>query len=142
MSDDAEAKRLRQKEMVRIGAQIEAKEIREMLMINAHHRREIENMEHELREMKPEQDRQDIDTLEGKLAARKHSLHFAESLLEDMDYSDDDVHDNSSTSEPQGKMVCRTVLLSLYVRLFMMYHSSGDQGGASVSQCIPAYTTH
>src|SRR5882762_10996586 len=98
-------------------------------------------MEQELRVMNPERDQQDIDTLERKLAAQKHSLHFAESLLEDMDYSDDDVHDNSSTSEPQGKMVCRTVLLSLYVRLFMMYHSSGNQGGAPVSQCISAYTT-
>ena len=140
-SDDAEAKRLRQEEMMRIGAEIEAKEIREMLKTNAHYRREIEIMERELRVMNPEQDRQDIDTLERKLAARKYSLHFAESLLEDIDYSDDDVHENSSTSEPEGKMVCRTVLLSLYVRLFIMYHSSGNQGGAPVSQCISAYTT-
>src|SRR5258705_11999785 len=112
--------------MARIRAEIEAREIREMLMINEHHRCEIATMECELREMNPEQDRQDIVMLEDKLAARKHSLHFVESVLEDMDYSDDDVHDNSSTPEPEGKMVCQIVLLSLYVRLFMMHHSSGD----------------
>jgi len=125
-SDDAEAKRLRQKEMRRLGAEIEAKEIREMLMINEHHQREIDAMERELRAMNPEQDRQDIVTLERKLEWRKLSLHFAESHLEDADYSDNDFHDHSSTSEPEGKVVCRIVLISLYPRLFMIYHSSGN----------------
>jgi len=55
-SDDAEAKRLRQKEMVKIGAQLEAMEVREMRMTNEYYRRDIEIMERDLKAMHPEHD--------------------------------------------------------------------------------------
>jgi len=98
-SDNAEAKRLRQKEMARIGAQLEAKEVREMLMTNEYYRRDIEIMERELKAKHPEQDRQDIETLKSKLAARKYSLHYAESLLEDMDYEDMEYDDDDGDDD-------------------------------------------
>jgi hypothetical protein len=98
-ADDAEAKCLRQKAMIRIGAELEAKEIREMLMTNEEMRCDIEIMEHELKSKHPEQDRHDIEMLERKLTARKRSLHYAESVLEDMEYEDmeydDDDGDNN-----------------------------------------------
>src|SRR5882762_10747724 len=75
-SDNAEAKRLRQKEMARIGAQLEAKEVREMRMTNEYYRRDIEIMERDLKAMHLEHDRQDIEKLERKLDAWKFSLHY------------------------------------------------------------------
>src|SRR5258705_10552889 len=70
-SDDAEAKRLRQKEMGKIGAQLEAMEVRGIRMTNEYYRREMEIMERDLKAMHPENDRRQIEKWEPKPERRK-----------------------------------------------------------------------
>jgi hypothetical protein len=93
-SDDMEASHLQQEcnrvAMIRIGAQHEAVEMQEMLMTMEEYRCNIEIMENELKVRNPEQDPQDIKTLERKLQQQKRTLHDAESIVKDI-YSNDEV---------------------------------------------------